>query len=156
MAGKIPGPAPKAPKLKAIQGGRLTLLQRRAGGGVDLPAELPEAPASLSDIARAEWAEVVPSLDAAGLLSRVDGRALAMYCHNVAEHEWAAATLEAEGRVNELESGFLQVHPAVGIGHRAREQAYRFLTEFGMTPSSRSRVVASPKPKEPSRWKDSR
>jgi P27 family predicted phage terminase small subunit len=34
----------------------------------------------------------------------------------------------------------------VGIKHKAAEQMHKFLTEFGMTPASRSRIQVNRKP----------
>ena len=48
------------------------------------------------------------------------------------------------------DTGELLTNPLLWIANRAMEQTKQFLTEFGMTPSSRSRVAArdSKKPKD--------
>ncbi len=76
-----------------------------------------------------------------GLLSNLDRAALAAYC--VAYGRWHDAeeilrktnvVLVAKG------TGNMYPNPYLHIANKAMEQMHKFLTEFGMSPSSRTRV----------------
>ena len=43
-------------------------------------------------------------------------------------------------------------NPLVGIANRAMELMHKFLGEFGLTPSSRTRLQAPPAHTDPSEW----
>jgi P27 family predicted phage terminase small subunit len=107
--------------------------------------EKPEPPAQLDKEALAEWHRVVDELHKCGLLALCDRAALAAYCANysrwvAAEFEIAACGLTVRGAHG------LIAHPAVAIADKAMRAMKSFLTEFGMTPASRSRIVAGELP----------
>lgn len=105
---------------------------------------LPEPPSHLSDPARAEWDRVGPELEALGLVSELDRAALAAYCQ--AYGRWVQAEerlreLGDEGLIETTSSGYKQIGVWLQISNRAVEQMAKFLAEFGMSPSARSRVT---------------
>ena len=69
---------------------------------------------------------------------------LALYCQ--AYGRWVEAEQEAavHGLVVKTKSGMLIQNPYLGIANRAAKQVHEFLVEFGMSPSSRTRVSATP------------
>ena len=69
---------------------------------------------------------------------------LALYCQ--AYGRWVEAEKEAavHGLVVRTKSGMLIQNPYLGIANRAAKQTQEFLVEFGMSPSSRTRVTATP------------
>ena len=108
----------------------------------------PTCPKHLNSAARYEWRRIVPELEALGLLTQIDRAALAGYCQ--AYGRWVTA----ERKLNELSSmspdkmsylyktskGNLIINPLLRVANNAMEQMHKFLVEFGMTPSSRSRL----------------
>ena len=76
-----------------------------------------------------------------GVLTLIDRAALAAYCQ--AYGRW----VEAEERLRETPmlfktpSGYVQQSPWLGIANKQLELMGRYMTELGMTPASRSRVV---------------
>jgi P27 family predicted phage terminase small subunit len=112
--------------------------------------EIPDMPSGLSKLAQKEWHAMIPMLQQVGMISRIDGKALAAYCHAYAR--W----VEAESEVDRLgliiaESIFstkdgeeigvkYKRNPAVTISQDALKLMKSFLIEFGMTPASRSRL----------------
>ena len=76
------------------------------------------------------------------MLTAVDRAALAAYCQ--AYGRW----VEAEERLREAPllyktpSGYVQQSPWLGIVHKQLELMGRYMTELGMTPAARSRVMA--------------
>ena len=102
---------------------------------------LPEPPEWLDAEARAEWDRIVPELAEMGLLSRADRPALAAYC--TAWSRW----VEAEAMVKKLgtivkspEKGFPMKSPYLSIADQSLETMRKLMVEFGLTPSSRSRI----------------
>ncbi|GIV86619.1 MAG: terminase [Chloroflexus sp.] len=97
-------------------------------------------PAHLDRTAKLEWRRVIRELSAAGLVKTVDRSALAAYCQ--AYSQWVKATKELRDSPLTLTSpsGYVYPNPMLGIQKRALETMHKFMTEFGMTPSSRSRV----------------
>jgi P27 family predicted phage terminase small subunit len=111
---------------------------------------LPKCPTHLKKEARREWKRVVGELFAAGLLTSVDRAALAAYCQAWARWVEAEKQLAIVGYTFKTENGYQQQSPWVGIANSALENIRRFAVEFGMTPSSRSRVkVQKPQESDP-------
>ena len=114
-----------------------------------VPSSDPAMPQDLPAAARSEWKRIVPELRIIGVLTSIDRAALAAYCHAYAR--W----FEAEKQVKRLgiivkepvllmgvPTGYhrYKKNPAVTISESAMKIMKSFLVEFGMTPSSRSRV----------------
>jgi P27 family predicted phage terminase small subunit len=109
--------------------------------------------------ARREWKRIVPELLELGLLTLVDRVALAAYCQAWAELVECTKVLQAEGRlVREpiMSRGEepqkigekIRKHPIVAMQRDAFARVKVFLAEFGLSPSSRSRVRTISKPTE--------
>jgi P27 family predicted phage terminase small subunit len=107
----------------------------------------------LSAEARREWKRIVPELLRLGVLTVVDGKALASYCHAFARWQEAEKDIKKFGLVVEepvlmkiddelIDSGYIRLkrNPAVGISFEAQKVMKSFLVEFGLTPASRSRI----------------
>ena len=104
--------------------------------------ELPEAPAHLTEAARAEWERVVPDLAACGLLTRIDQTGLAAYCATWGRVLTLEYTLKGEGIVMKTKKGYPVLNPTFTALQSELKQLRSFLTEFGMSPASRSRIQA--------------
>jgi len=110
----------------------------------------PDRPGFLNVEAAREWDRIVPELEMAGLLSRIDGAALAGYCSAYALFqraelkisEAAARDEVGQGVVESSKNGFAQLSQWFVVRNKALEQLRQFLSEFGMSPSTRSRVHA--------------
>lgn len=87
-----------------------------------------------------EWNRVVGELYALGILTQVDRAALVVYCTAWADYVKACNKLEKEGDVIISDKGGMYQNPWVAIKKRSMDQIIKFSAEFGMTPSSRSRV----------------
>jgi P27 family predicted phage terminase small subunit len=98
-------------------------------------------------LAKAEWNRMAKELKPLGLLTNADRAAFAIYCQmwsrwvqaeeKIAETALTYTTKTADG----LPKAIVQ-SPYVGIANRAAEICHKFLTEFGFTPSSKTRVAA--------------
>jgi P27 family predicted phage terminase small subunit len=95
----------------------------------------------LSDEAKAEWKRVAPELDALGLLTCIDGTALAAYCMSYARWRECEEILDREGLTSMTSTGYLAQRPEVAISKAALMAVKTFASEFGLTPSSRGRMT---------------
>lgn len=141
------GPPPTPTKLNELRGNPGKRVRNRRE-----PQPTPGAPPCprwLSAEAKAEWRRIVPELDRLGLVTLVDRTALAAYCQAHAELAQATQILEDEGRVLEVDvfnkagevSGSVKkLHPAVKLQRDAFARVKQFLGEFGLSPSSRTRL----------------
>jgi P27 family predicted phage terminase small subunit len=88
---------------------------------------------------------VTAELSDMGLLTLADRAALTAYC--IAYSRWvdAEAMVKKFGTiVKSPEKGFPMKSPYLSIADQAMETMRKFLVEFGLTPSSRSRIRIPP------------
>jgi P27 family predicted phage terminase small subunit len=124
----------------------------------------PVMPPQLSEAAQAEWRVIVPILRSMGLLTPADGAALAAYCYtrdiwilamnNVREFgiQIKFPVMGRKGTLeeNEVIAYITKKNPAIAIANEALKTMKSFLVEYGLTPSSRSKLhVEKPKVVDP-------
>jgi P27 family predicted phage terminase small subunit len=105
-----------------------------------LPLELPKCPSFLSGRAKYQWQLLGNQLLEAGLMTAIDETALAALCMSKATWMQATEEVRKRGAVYDSDSGGLKKNPWVTVAAEAHKEMVRLLSEFGMTPSSRSRV----------------
>jgi P27 family predicted phage terminase small subunit len=110
--------------------------------GIDAPPGVPPAPSWLSELARDEWARVVPMLEASKVMSPRHQQTLAAYCDALADMIEADRELKANGATFMDDKGRVSNHPAWTRKRDARTQMLKFATEFGLTASALARVMA--------------
>jgi P27 family predicted phage terminase small subunit len=134
MAGRRPKPS----ALKALAGNPG---KRAINTSEPKPTGIPTCPRHLDKEARLEWKRISTELIVLGLLTSVDRAALAGYC--VAWSRWVAAELSIQKFglvIKSPKSGFPIQNPYVSVANTALDQIRKFGIEFGLTPSSRSRL----------------
>src|SRR5262245_15670419 len=105
------------------------------------PPGVPECPDILDDDGRAEWFRTAAVLSEMGLLSKADRSALAAYCMSYSRWVHAEAQVRKYGTiVKSPEKGFPMKSPYLCVAEQALEAMRKFMVEFGLTPSSRSRI----------------
>jgi P27 family predicted phage terminase small subunit len=111
----------------------------------------PKPPGFLGRDGRFEWARVIEVLFTNGLMTDLDVPALTAYCDAFGQWAQAVRALERDAKVDASKKyGFVEKtssgnnvqNPLVGIRNKARSDCVRFALEFGMSPSSRSKVNA--------------
>lgn len=119
------------------------------------PGRAPNAPAWLPDEAKTEWRRVARLLTMTRVLAESDMSALALYCEAYARYRAALAEItQVDGSLRltvDTGTGSIKPHPALTVMNQAQGAMRAMLVEFGMTPSSRSRVPAG-KNSEPSEF----
>jgi P27 family predicted phage terminase small subunit len=130
-------PTPKA--ILKIRGSRIRGPHK---SGIDAPPGVPQAPAWMCEIARAEWDRVAPMLEASKVMSPRHQQTLAAYCDSFADMVTADRELQANGTTIMDDKGRVSNHPAWLRKRDARNQLLKFASEFGLTASALSRVSA--------------
>ena len=105
-------------------------------------------PPDLTDAARKAWEQIAPELAAMGVLTTADTAALRQLCEAVSDFQAAREVLKTSGRFYETRtpSGAVmhRAHPAVALAADADRRLRGWLSEFGLTPSARTRVHGAP------------
>ena len=133
------GRKPKPTVLKLIEGNPG---KRRLNDREPVPPDgMPDPPEFLDAEARAEWDRTSKVLADMGLLTKADRSALAAYC--VAYSRWVQAEAQVAKYgtiVKSPEEGFPMKSPYRTVADQALEAMRKLMVEFGLTPSSRSRI----------------
>ena len=138
----VRGAKPKPTKLKMLQG---TIRKGRQNQNEPKPErQILKCPVHLSREAKREWRRISGDLHVLGLLARIDRAALAAYCQAWGRWIEAEEALRMYGTMVKSPSGFPMQSPYLAVANKSLEQMRNWLTEFGMTPSSRTRVHAAP------------
>jgi len=110
-------------------------------------------PEDLTPLARIHWDIVCDQLTEAGIMTNIDVTALVLYCESYATWKDATDMISKHGAVVKGKDGYPVRSPYFMIMQRSFDQMKAMLTEFGMTPSSRTRVSkAKSENKEPDEW----
>ncbi len=141
-----PGTRPKATRLKLLSGnpGKRPLNEREPQP--TLVASLPKPPSHLSPAGREEWLRVGSLLLRTRVLTEADLTALSAYATFYGR--WMAAECEIKRKGILVpaapRSKFRVQNPMLSVANKAFQQMAQLLGEFGLTPSSRTGIIASP------------
>ena len=139
MAGRKP--APTAVKIaKGVANGRINFKEPKFK-----PVTLKDSdpPEYLNDVAAEEWRRVFADLKESGVLVRLNRNVLAGYCSAFANWKRAQILLNKKRSLSfRTPNGAFQQVPEVGIVNQGLIAMLKYASEFGMTPSSRSRIMA--------------
>ena len=102
-------------------------------------------PRFLKKEARTEWKRIAPRLANIGILTEIDRAALAGYCQAYGRWVEAEKKVLEKGEVVKSVNGNIMQNPYLIIANKSMDHMRKFLVEFGMTPSSRSRITADKK-----------
>ena len=113
----------------------------------------PKPPNWLASEAKKMWKHLAPQLETLGLLTIIDGYALAAACQSYSTWAKIERYLQKNGLTMEIKkvdddgqpfTSYIQQRPEVSIGNKALMAFKSFCTEFGLTPSSRCRINTKP------------
>ncbi|WP_256369831.1 phage terminase small subunit P27 family [Microvirga sp. KLBC 81] len=77
-----------------------------------------------------------------GLLTEMDRAALAAYCQAYGRWVEAERKLKETPLLIKLPSGYIQQSPWLAVANKQLELMHKYLAEFGLSPTSRTRVEA--------------
>jgi P27 family predicted phage terminase small subunit len=132
-------PKAKSPRLQLVPGnpGKREVNNRapRPDRGV------PRRPRWLNPAAKAKFRQLARPLIKLGVMTALDGDALACYCQAWAELREATMALERDGRTFTDDKGDVRPHPAFAQQQQALKALRAWGAELGLTPASRQRLA---------------
>lgn len=131
------GRRPRPAALKLLQGERAS---RTIDDVIDVPPSVPAAPQSLDDAVREQYARLVALLEPVGVLTALDGPALAAFAQVLVEHDRASQLVNSVGPLIRDEHGIPRTNPAYRIRRDTGRDLLRWAMEFGMTPAARTQI----------------
>ena len=102
----------------------------------------PSCPKWLEPEAKKEWRRLARKMELMGVLTEVDMAAFAGYCQAYARWKEAEEFITQHGTIVKTPSGYWQQVPQVSIAQTYLKVMNRFAEQFGLTPASRSRIIA--------------
>jgi P27 family predicted phage terminase small subunit len=131
---------PKKPTaLKILQGnpGKRPLPQNEPK-----PAPIaPTCPAWVNSDGKKLWKFLAPKLERLGLLTEIDGGALACCCNEYGTYvELVREIKKKKVRTFTTDNGYEAPIPEISMANKAFVNYKAMITEFGLTPASRSRI----------------
>ena len=90
--------------------------------------------------AKKHWPKVCEQLKAAKIMTNIDVDALEMYCEAYATWHDAQRKVTEIGAVVKGKEGIPVMSPYFRVAEKSFQQMRQMLAEFGMTPSSRTKV----------------
>lgn len=135
-------PRPRPTRMKILEGNPGHRVFNKEEAQPEVSDDIPEPPAHLLQSAKEEWKSIAAKLYRCGLLTEVDTACLALYCQAYGRWVDAESALNGQETVIRTTNGNLIQNPHLGIANKALRECHKLLVEFGMTPSSRSRVSA--------------
>jgi len=144
----MPGPAPKPTALKLVAGnpGKRKLPNNEPV----IESAAPDCPGHLTPEARVEWDRIMPLLLRYKIVTEIDTAALALYCQSYARWQQAEKKMAEhrektgdDGLLIKAPSGYPIQNPYLAIANRAMEDCHKYLQQFGLSPSARTRVTVN-------------
>ena len=102
----------------------------------------PKCPKWLEPEAKKEWKRLSIEMERIGILTKVDMAAFAAYCQAYARWQEAEKFITEHGPIVRPPSGYWQTVPQVSIAQTYMKIMEKLAEQFGLTPSSRSRIIA--------------
>lgn len=135
------GPKPQPSKIREL---RRNPGKRAMNKKEPKPEAIPvmDPPSDLPPAGKRQWKAIFPKLAKARLITSVDIPMLKLYCERYATYEEANKHIKKEGLIVASPKGYPMQSPYLSISNKAFKDMVGILTEFGMSPSSRSRTSA--------------
>ena len=102
----------------------------------------PACPKWLAPEAKKEWRRLAKQMESLGILTDVDMATFASYCQAYARWKEAEEFISQHGTIVKTPSGYWQTVPQVSTAQTYNKIMTKIAAEFGLTPSSRSRIIA--------------
>lgn len=109
-------------------------------------SDAPIAPPWLDGEMARLWEEYAPRLHKYGILSDLDGLAFERVVSLAARIVRYEQEIAVEEETYTADNGLKKANPKVAMLERAESALLRYLSEFGMTPASRSRISMNKEP----------
>lgn len=133
-----PGPKPKSLQLKILSGTKKPKAANSQAPQSPLASLKP--PTGLTRREKFHWNLLAGELRDAGLLTRLDAPVFLMLVRNLALIDEATAALRRDGLTQRTKLGNRSTSPWIRIRQNAERSVLRIAGDFGLSPSSRSRL----------------
>ncbi len=139
------GRKPLPSSIKIMRGSDKQHPERMNRSEPTVPNDSPICPPHVVDeIAKAEWVRMCDTLQEMGMLSSAWQQALEIYVNSYAKWRKAVEMVDKIGLATVTKNGkgetVIVRNPFSSEAHRYGDECFRLLTEFGLTPSSKTRV----------------
>ena len=108
----------------------------------------PKCPVWLRPEAKHKWRRLIEMLDSAGVLTEIDGGAMARYCASWARWREAEEFLDTNGSVYTVtrpdKTRIVRRFPQVGIVTQCMVELSSLEAKFGMSPADRTKIRKEP------------
>ncbi|HFV9291653.1 MULTISPECIES: phage terminase small subunit P27 family [Serratia] len=104
------------------------------------PSGVPPTPKHFDKQGKYWFKRMAEELDALGVMSQLDARALELLVEAYTEYRHHCEVLDQEGYSYKTDEGLVKPHPQAAMKADVWKRMRGMLGEFGMTPSSRSKV----------------
>ncbi|MEP2028229.1 MAG: phage terminase small subunit P27 family [Paracoccaceae bacterium] len=101
---------------------------------------MPTCPSHLSSTAKTEWKRLSRVLNEIGLLTQIDRTVLAGYCQSYGRWVEAERKLQETPTLLKTPAGYIQTSPWLTISNKQMELMAKYMSELGLTPTSRARL----------------
>ena len=105
-----------------------------------MPGGVAQMPDWLCEVAQSEWVRLSADLFKIGLITKADEVEFAVYCQAYAELQEAEDALVKYGRTQVTKDGFERKSPWLSIRDEAWKRIHQAAQQFGLTPSSRTKI----------------
>ena len=139
----VRGRKPKPTAVKEANGSLRKHPDRRNHHEPQVAKGWPEMPefVAVDDLAAKCWHSTCRLLDSMGLLTEADQHPVAAYCSDFAQ--WCTLReMVAGGSVGQMTQSGDKVRVEATQVHKYQDRMFKFWAEYGLTPSSRSRLIA--------------
>jgi P27 family predicted phage terminase small subunit len=137
------GPAPKPTAIKQAEGNPGK--RRLNSNEPEFEATIPKVPSHIDKEAKKEWRRIAPMLLRNHVLTEADYMALANLCQAWATLKRLQSLLnDAPSLLVKTPAGYVQQTPLFSMIGKQMALVNRLCQEFGLTPSSRTRVKTEP------------
>lgn len=107
-----------------------------------------KAPEHFDDVHKTMWDEYVEELTSLGVLTVIDKMAFEVMFEIYIEIQEFKAAIEEEGKYVTDDRGNKRRNPLISQVNQLRQTLRQFLSEFGMTPASRTKINVKDKQEE--------
>ena len=109
------------------------------------PLAVPRCPATLKGEAKAEWQRMAELLFDLGIIAKLDRTTLAVHCIAWARWVEAETAIAAQGTIVKSPNGYPIQNPYLSVANQAAKQMKELLSEFGLSPAARHRLLGAQK-----------
>lgn len=135
------GRPPKPTALKLVDGDKN---KERINENEPKPdTTMPPVPSYLDAMAKRHWRDMAEVLNSLGLLTSIDRDMFAAYCTAYSNWRKAEAVVRDEGMTFTTDKGEIKRRPETTIAKEQMTIWKALASEFGMTPSSRTKIQVS-------------